>query len=51
MIEDNSEEPFFFGDEEVKFIKPDLLAALKCLDGQSKHLLGLIKYSITGNLK
>jgi hypothetical protein len=39
------------GDEEVKFIKKDLLVAKRQLLGPAAKLVDLIAYTITGNMK
>lgn len=51
LIEEGAEEGLQNGDEEVKFLKTDITQADNILAGQSKLLVELIKYTITGNLK
>ena len=51
LIEEGAEEGLQNGDEEIRFLKTDLTQAEDNLVGQSKLLVELIKYTITGNLK
>ena len=51
LIEEGAEEGLQNGDEEIRFLKTDLTQAEDILVGQSKLLVELIKYTITGNLK
>ena len=52
VIEEGSEEAVMNGEEEVKFMKRDLTQAARMMEGRpAVHLVELIKYTITGNLK
>jgi hypothetical protein len=51
LVEEGTEEAIMNGDEEVKFIKKDLLVAKRQLVGPAARIVDLIAYTITGNIK